>query len=508
MSGSMEFNFQFTQPQRGSAARIDEQSPMRILVLADFSGRENRGVMEIGSALAKRRTTPVDVDNFEAQLARLAPQLRLPLGESGAQLDVKFTKLDDFHPDHLYQELEVFASLRQMRRRLLDPSKFAQTAAELRQAGIASPAETPQPHPEPPARTDESASPLALDDILSATPDTPASSAATAHNEMARLIESIVAPYCLPKADPKQAEYVASVDEAIAATMQRILHHPAFQAMEAAWRGVDWLMSRLEVGTELKIDLLDISKPELAADLEAAGADLKASGVYKLLVERGVSWSLLVGDYTFTDNQADVRLLAAMGAIASCAGGPFLAAAAPKILGVDRLTETPDSDDWPPADAEARQRWQALRSSPVAAWLGLSLPRILLRLPYGQRFAPAEQLQFEELAGPSDHEAFLWGSPAIAWAILLGQSFLRHGWSMQPGEICDLTDLPAYVYHDAGEALLLPCSEVFLTQRSAEAIRNRGIMPWQSFTNQNAVRLAGFQSLADPPTSLAGPWRQ
>jgi type VI secretion system protein ImpC len=32
---------------------------------------------------------------------------------------------------------------------------------------------------------------------------------------------------------------------------------------------------------------------------------------------------------------------------------------------------------------EDAQRWQALRHSSAAPWLGLALPRLLMRLPYG-----------------------------------------------------------------------------------------------------------------------------
>lgn len=513
MSGRMEFDFHFSRPQPRSTPRAADDTPMRILILGDFSGRENRGLVETGSALAQRRTLAIDADNFEDQLRRISPRLCLPLGNAGAVTNIGFARLDDFHPDHLYQELEVFGTLRQMRRRLLDPAKFAEAAAELRQTGAVTPPPTvDSPASKPVSNQPEPSAAATLDEVLGATPAQTSSSPATVYNEVARLIQSIVAPYSLPKSDPQQAVYLASVDEAVATQMRKILHHPAFQAIEGAWRSVDRLVARLELGSDLKLELLDVSKAELAADLAAAGGP-QGSGLSKLLVERRTQtqgsqpWSILVGSFTFGTGAEDVQLLAALGEIASQAGAPLLAAATPQVLGVDRLCGTPDPDDWPALDAESQRRWQALRHSAGAAWLGLALPRVLMRTPYGKRFSPTERFEFEEVSGASDHESFLWGSPAAACALLLAESFLHGGWSMSPRDRLEIDDLPTYVYHDDGEAQLLPCAEALLTVRAAEAILERGVMPWLSFRDRGTIRLAGFQSLADPPAALSGPWQ-
>jgi type VI secretion system protein ImpC len=510
----MEFDFQFTTPRSRAAVPADEQRPMRILVMGDFSGRDNRGLRESGSALAQRLTAAVDVDNFQKLMSRFSPQLHLPLGDAGADMTINVTQLDDFHPDHLYRTLEVFQALRETRERLLDPATFADAAAELRRAaGVQSaPAAETQTPQEAPSGSDESDA-STLERILGAKPASPTPARQTAlQDEISRMIQSVVAPHIVPKADPLQQVYVDSVDEAITAQMRRILHHPAFQALEAAWRGVHWLITSLETDEDLKVYLLDVSKQELAADVDSAGRDLQKSGLYQLLVDRDVQtlggqpWSLLVGDYTFGTSPEDVRLLAALGALASQAGGPFLAAAAAEVLGCSSLVETPDPTSWTPVEADAQDRWQALRNSPAACWLGLALPRVLLRLPYGKGSDEIDQFEFEELPDPREHEAFLWGNPATACALMMGMSFVESGWSMEPGDLLELDDLPAYTYREEDEAKLLPSSEVCLTERAADAILRQGIMPFLSYKNRGAVRVARFQSLADPPTVLSGAW--
>ena len=134
MPGRMKFDFQLGQPQTRRAAPRRPDSPMRILVMGDFSGRHSRGV-ETPADLASRATVAVDIDNFDRALSRLAPRLQLPPSAAdGSGLAIEFRQLDDFHPDHLYKSLSLFQALRETRARLLNPATFAQAAAELRQA--------------------------------------------------------------------------------------------------------------------------------------------------------------------------------------------------------------------------------------------------------------------------------------------------------------------------------------------------------------------------------------
>jgi type VI secretion system protein ImpC len=329
---------------------------------------------------------------------------------------------------------------------------------------------------------------------------------------MSALIQGIVAPYMTPAAPPLQGQYLAWVDAATSEHIRAILHHPAFQAVEALWRSVRWLITTLELGPSLQLHLLDVTKAELMAHLQAAQSGLASCALYRMLVEQaggtlgGEPWSLLVGDYTFGSAGEDLELLATLGALGSQAGAPFLAAADPSLLGCSSLVSTPDPRGWH-RTAEAEQRFQTLRASAAAPWTGLALPRVLLRLPYGKNTDRMEHLDFEELTPARNHEAYLWGNPALACAMLIGQSFLARGWAMEPGDDLDLVDLPAHVFEQDGEGHLQPCAEVLLSERAGEAILGLGLMPLLSYKNRNAVRLMRFQSIAAPSSPLSGPWR-
>jgi type VI secretion system protein ImpC len=176
------------------------------------------------------------------------------------------------------------------------------------------------------------------------------------------------------------------------------------------------------------------------------------------------------------------------------------------VLGCRSLAATPDPREWRPPGGEAAQRWAALRASPWARWIGLALPRILVRLPYGALTAPTERFAFEEFSPGHDHEDYLWGHPAFACATLLARSFRERGWEMSPGDDLELGGLPAHTTREGGESRLQPCAEALLTERALGALLERGLMPFMSFPDRDAVKLVRFQSLADPPATLAGAW--
>jgi type VI secretion system protein ImpC len=185
----------------------------------------------------------------------------------------------------------------------------------------------------------------------------------------------------------------------------------------------------------------------------------------------------------------------------------LLAAAHPSLLGCDSLATTPDPAAWAPLEPQAETSWRALRGSPPASWIGLALPRILMRIPYGKQTDPVERFAFEELTPDRPHESYLWGNPAIACAMLIGASYLEKGPDMEPGDLLDIEDLPANSWREGDVSRMKPCAETLLGERATHAILTRGLIPLLSHGNSNRARVARFQSIADPPAPLSGPWR-
>jgi type VI secretion system protein ImpC len=299
-----------------------------------------------------------------------------------------------------------------------------------------------------------------------------------------------------------------AVDAATSELMQRILHHPDFQAIESAWRAVYFLVSRLETDEQLKLYLLNISKTELAADLGSTD-NLRSTGIYKLLAEQtvetfgGEPWAVLAGNYIFDNSREDAELLGCIAKIAKASRAPFISSVSDKVLGCESLAETPNPNDWQrlPGAVES-QAWETLRKLPDAAYLGLALPRFLLRLPYGADTDTIERFDFEEMIEVPDHDDYLWANPSFACVYLLAQAFSRYGWNFRPGIIQDIEGLPLYIYKEEGESRVKPCAEVALTERAAEIILDKGLMPLLCFRNQDIIRLARFQSSRPPVVCL------
>jgi type VI secretion system protein ImpC len=305
---------------------------------------------------------------------------------------------------------------------------------------------------------------------------------------------------------------VALVDEARAAQMSCLLHHPDFQALESLWRGVHFLIRQLDTDEGLELWLLDLSKPELTKDL-LAEENLANTSLYKWEVQQtletpgGQPWAVVAGAYTFSAAHEDVEVLGRLARIARCASGPFIAEASPQVVGCASLAQSPEPEAWKPLDADAAARWQTLRQLPEASHLGLALPRFLLRLPYGKETNPVDRFDYTEMTIPPRHEEYLWGNAAFACLYLLGAAFNRAGWGFQPGMMDTIQNLPLHMYRDNDEAHAKPCAEVLLTTRAERRILDFGIMPLLSVRDSDSVQLSRFQSLVDPSQALAGRWQ-
>ncbi|MCA9131660.1 MAG: type VI secretion system contractile sheath large subunit [Planctomycetales bacterium] len=520
MSKPLSFDFHFSQTP--GAQEREPQQPLRMLVIGNFSGRSTTELAAAASPLAQRKIQRVDVDNFEDLLAQKKPRLMLPLGQPDElNLEIEFRELEDFHPDQLLERLAIFQQLRDLRQQLQNPQTFAEAAKQLRKTLPDSPAEATAPA-SPPATPSPSKESNAetLQRILGNSVSVPEPAAGgSAAVDVRRLIEEIVAPYVLPGADPRQEEYLQCLDAAVTAQLRAILHHEAFQSLESSWRGLHFLVSQVAMAEEVQVSLWDVTQDELQSALATDSGQLQDSLLYqRLVVEREhAPWSLMVSELSFGAQEADLRLLAGLGAIASQAGGPLLASAAPSLLGHEAWTanlQSPPSpgaarqadEKAPPADGES-DNWQALRASPLAPWIGLAAPRFLLRRPYGAASDPLEAFPFEELQDPANqHAGYLWGAPALFCATLLGTAFLDRQWQMTPNDRLELGELPAVTFTVDGEVQLKACAEAYLSERQAESLLAAGIMPLLSFKNRNAIRVPRFQSIAEPLAALAGPW--
>ena len=493
-----------------SNARPSSETPFRIAILGDFSGRANRRIFE-PNTIAKRRTLLVDRDSFDQVLARTGAEIQLAIGDDSLRL--RFSKLEDFHPDKIYEHLEAFGKLRDLRGRLQDPSTFQRAADELGLHSSGSVSELPSADMSPVAAPNAArpASRSLLDEMIEQTESRVAEDRYRRKpDEVREFAQRVAAEHVVNSPDSRQPEVLSVIDRGIGDLMRAVLHNRDFQALEAIWRATFLLVRQLETGSQLKLYVIDISKDELAADLKSA-AELRHTGMYRLLVEQSVKtpgaepWAIIVGRYAFGSESDDAAVVSRMAQIADRAHAPFVAEASPRLLGCDSLASTPHPREWKASDTPASD-WAALRRQPEAASIGLALPRFLLRLPYGKKTVPLESFEFDEFQELPKHEDYLWGNPGFAVALLLAQSFSEAGWDMKPGSRLEIDRLPLHVYEKNGESELKPCAEVLLTEDAAERILDEGLIPLVSFKDRDSARVMRLQSIAEPLRGLAGPW--
>ncbi len=498
-----------------TSGRQDPDKPFRITILGDFSGRANRGIFE--TALANRKPLLVDRDNLDEVLGKLGVEVKLPiLGKKSLIVNIKFSELDGFHPDRLFERIEVFKALRETRQALKDPSTFAALAKDLQSKDKPPEAIGPQVNVEETLQNISGQTPVdLLEQILEETQKRESCTETSRDSsEWNEFLHQIVRPHLVPDIEQQQSEMVSTIDSAISELMRMILHDSDFQALEAAWRGVHFLTSGLETDSQLKIYLVDISKAELAADLNA-GEDLSSTGIYKLLVEAtvetfgGKPWAVVAGNYFFRKNIEDAGLLGRMAKIARASGSPFIAGACDEVLGCESLSKSSNVEDWKASvDEEGNEAWESLRNLSETSYIGLTLPRFLLRLPYGLETDSIEVFEFEEIPEKPDHNHYLWGNSSFVCAYLLGQTFVRNGLDFQSGIVNEVGGLPLHVYKEDGESQIKPCAEIVFNEKTVETILEMGIMPVLSYKDQDIIRLARLQSLASPLTRLSGRWAQ
>lgn len=503
-TGGVDFR---TSARRSEQNNIDRNMPMHIAVLADFSGRKSRNDEKLDS-LSGRKVIEINRDNFDEVFSKLDVQLQLPVAKNA----LIFEEMDSLHPDFIYERVELFDKLRVLQRKLKKKDSFAAAAEEIQ------------------AWTNYRKESQA-EDVVPAGIEIPTNllDAALQGHDIAKqleqgplgnidsLIKDIVSPYFEAKADPRQSEMLAAVDEATSETMRAIMHHSDFQQLEASWRGLYWLLRQLESDSNVCVFILDVSQNELRADLARSEAD---SHCFQQLVEaRGsiddTPYAVILGDYQLQNTGDDADLALQMASLAESAKGCWLSAGHEQLAGCSALSEAVDPDNWKVAPDEenvsdenrkAAVKWQQMRKNSSASHLALAAPRFLLRLPFGKNTTSVECFDYRELAQDGSHDFYLWGNGAFLLTSLLAEGYSRKGWSALPGQFTEVENLPLHVYDDDGESMVKPCAEVLLTDRSAAVLGGAGLLVLRSTRDKDCITVPSFQSMASSQCVIEGLW--
>jgi len=255
---------------------------------------------------------------------------------------------------------------------------------------------------------------------------------------------------------------IAEIDRLVSVQLNEVLHHASFQKLEGTWRGLKYLLDQSETSDKLKIRVLNATKTELLRDLQRA-PEFDQSALFKKVYE-------------------DIDLLERISKVAASAHAPFLTAANPEMLNLDSFTSIDAPRDMAKIfDNTEYAKWKSFRASEDSRYVGLALPHILMRLPYGKNGVTVDTFNYQEGVDGSDHSKYLWGNAAYALAARLTNAFAHYGWcaairGVEGGGLVE--GLPTHNFTtDSGDIALKCPTEAPITDRREKELADLGFVP-------------------------------
>ncbi len=277
---------------------------------------------------------------------------------------------------------------------------------------------------------------------------------------------------------------IADIDRRISKQIDEILHNEEFQALESAWRSLKLLVDRTEFRENIKIEVISSTKDELLEDFQMTG-DIIQSGLYKHVYSSGFGQfggepvGCMVGLYEFGPGAQDMKLLRYCAAVGAMSHAPFLSSASPSMFGVNSFTKVPEIKDISAQfEGPSHAKWRSFRESEDARYVGLTMPRFLLRTPYDPEENPVRGFNYTENVS-EDHGKYLWGNTAMLLAERVHDSFAKYRWApniIGPQSGGAVTDLPVHTYESMGSTQSKIPTEVLITDRREYELAELGFI--------------------------------
>ncbi len=288
--------------------------------------------------------------------------------------------------------------------------------------------------------------------------------------------------------------HIAALDDQISRQLDAVMHHPDFQRVESTWRGVKSLIDQTDFRQNVRIELLDISKDHLVQDFEDA-PEIVQSGLYtQTYIQEydtpgGEPIAAAISNYEFDRSPQDIALLRNISKVAAAAHMPFIGSVGPEFFGKENMEDVAAIKDIANYFDRAEYiKWKAFRDSDDSRYIGLTMPRVLGRLPYGPDTVPVRSFNYvEQVKGP-DHDRYLWTNASFAFAANMVKSFIKNGWCVQirgPQAGGAVTNLPIHLYDlGTGNQVKIP-SEVMIPETREFEFANLGFIPLSYYKNRD-----------------------
>jgi type VI secretion system ImpC/EvpB family protein len=312
---------------------------------------------------------------------------------------------------------------------------------------------------------------------------------------------------------------VARIDELLNNQLNAILHHAAFQKLEAAWRGLKFLVDSVPEGANVKVRMLNVSWKEVVRDQERA-IEFDQSQLFRKVyndefgMPGGEPFGMLVGNYDvchrpYPDHPTDdLSALRGVAGVAAAAFAPFVCGIDPRFLELDSFAELEM-----PLDLERTfdqldyLKWRAFREIEDARFVGLALPRVVYRRPYGDVPGATHGFNFREDASAADRSGYLWGSPVFAMASCAVRAFAETNWladlrGIRPDAVNGgrVVGLPAIGYGTGSAETPRSVTDAHLTDLREKELSDLGFIPLCHVPGTAEAAFYTTPSAQKPPT--------
>lgn len=306
-----------------------------------------------------------------------------------------------------------------------------------------------------------------------------------------------------------------AIDEQISKQLAAVMHHEKFCKLEGTWRGLQYMVKNTICGNDLKIRVLNASKKDLLKDFNKA-LDFDQSELFKKLYETefgtpgGEPYGLLIGDYEFGNTTDDIEFLDSVSHVAAGAFCPFISAANSSVLGLDSWTDLAKPKDLEKIMGSPEYlRWGGLRDSEDSRFVSLAMPKVLARVPYGEKTKRVDEFHYEETEfdakGNSKalpHNEYCWMNAAYVMATKMTASFADFGFctAIRGAESGGKVDgLPTHAFmSDDGDMDVKCPTEIGITDRREAELSKLGLLPLCHYKNTDYAVFFGAQSVQKP----------
>jgi len=300
---------------------------------------------------------------------------------------------------------------------------------------------------------------------------------------------------------------ISSVDEKISAQLDAIMHHEDFQDLESSWRELKFLVDRTDFRENVDVEVVNASKATLRESFEDA-PELIQSPMYEHIYSNAFDqpgadpYGAVISGFEFENTPQDIALMRNVSKVAASAHCPFIGSIGPRFFGKESMEEwkkIPDLTAY--METADYNEWNSFRQTEDARYLGLTFPRFMLRLPYGEDTLPVDNFNYEEDVKGTDHEKYLWGNSAFSFATNMVEAFIDDGWCVQirgPQSGGKVENLPVHIYDEGrGDEMKIP-TEVPISETLEFECSKLGFMPLSHYQGEDYAVFFSANSAQQP----------